>query len=203
MKFSFSTKGWHGVNWNTFVETAADLSFDGIEIHNLFSPAMAEKGCPADKQAGAATYRALFDRKLSIPCINTTADIADAAAYDRITAEIDDCIEAAVRLKAPYVRLHTTLNKDACSEEAVRKVLAYALPKAESSHVVLLIETIHCLSSGVVRNQFVGLCKVQDLNEHCAALADRRLRLVQAKKVGVKLGYIWRVAWCRTVSTRS
>ena len=142
MKFSFSTKGWHGVNWNTFVETAADLSFDGIEIHNLFSPAMAEKGCPADKQAGAATYRALFDRKLSIPCINTTADIADAAAYDRITAEIDDCIEAAVRLKAPYVRLHTTLGKDACSEEAVRKVLASALPKAESSHVVLLIETM-------------------------------------------------------------
>ena len=74
MRFSFSTKGWHGVSWQEFVETAADLAYDGIEIHNLFSPAMAEKGCPADKQAGAATYRALFDRKLSIPCINTTGE---------------------------------------------------------------------------------------------------------------------------------
>ena len=72
MRFSFSTKGWHGVSWQEFVETAADLAYDGIEIHNLFSPAMAEKGCPADKLAGAATYRALFDRKLSIPCINAT-----------------------------------------------------------------------------------------------------------------------------------
>ena len=142
MRFSFSTKGWHGISWSTFVETAADLAFDGIEIHNLFSPAMAEKGCPADKQAGAATYRALFDRKLSIPCINTTADIADAAAFEKVTAEIDGCIEAAVRLKAPYVRLHTTLDKAAYSEDAVRQVLSCALPKAESSNVVLLIETM-------------------------------------------------------------
>ena len=142
MRFSFSTKGWHGVSWNTFVETAADLSFAGIEIHNLFAPAMAEKGCPADKQAGAATYRALFDRKLSIPCINTTADIADAAAYDQVIAEINSCIEAAVRLKAPYVRLHTTLDKASCCEETVRKVLTHALPLAESAHVVLLIETM-------------------------------------------------------------
>ncbi len=142
MRFSFSTKGWHGVSWQEFVDTAADLAFEGIEIHNLFSPAMAEKGCPADKQAGAATYRALFDRKLSIPCINTTADIADEAAFAKVTAEIDDCIEAAVRLKAPYVRLHTTLDKDACCEETVRKVLAHALPLAERSHVVLVIETM-------------------------------------------------------------
>ena len=142
MRFSFSTKGWHGVSWQEFVDTAADLSFAGIEIHNLFSPAMAEKGCPADKQAGAATYRALFDRKLSIPCINTTADIADAAAYEKVTAEIDDCIEAAVRLKAPYVRLHTTLGKDDCCEETVRRVLAHALPQAEEHGVVLLIETM-------------------------------------------------------------
>ena len=142
MKFSFSTKGWHGVPWHEFVETAADLAFEGIEIHNLFSPAMAEKGCPADRQAGAATYRTLFDRKLSIPCINTTADIADEHAFDRVQAEIDACIDAAVRLKAPYVRLHTTLGKEDFSEAAVRRVLDDALPKAERSRVVLLIETM-------------------------------------------------------------
>ena len=142
MRFSFSTKGWHGVSWQEFVETAADLAYDGIEIHNLFSPAMAEKGCPADKQAGAATYRALFDRKLSIPCINATADIADPAAAAQAKAEIEACIEAAVRLKAPYVRLHTVLGKDACHEDTVRAALDAALPLAEQAHVVLLIETM-------------------------------------------------------------
>ncbi len=142
MRFSFSTKGWHGVSWPEFVETAADLAYEGIEIHNLFSPAMAEKGCPADKQAGAATYRALVDRKLSIPCINATADIADPAAAAQAKAEIEACIEAAVRLKAPYVRLHTVLGKDACHEDTVRAALDAALPLAEQAHVVLLIETM-------------------------------------------------------------
>ena len=35
MRFSFSTKGWHGVSWQEFVDPAADLAFEGIEIHNL------------------------------------------------------------------------------------------------------------------------------------------------------------------------
>ncbi len=142
MKYSFSTKGWHDVSWQEFVDTAAALSFQGIEIHNLYAPAMAEKGCPADRQAGAATFRALFDRQLSVPCINATCDMADAAAYDKITAEIEACLEAAVRLKAPYVRLHTVLDARHYSEDAVRRVLTYALPMAEKAKVVLLIETM-------------------------------------------------------------
>ena len=168
MKFSFSTKGWHDISWQEFVNTAADLSFDGIEIHNLFAPAMAEKSCPADRNAGAATYRALFDRKLSIPCINATNDIADPAVTEIVKAEIDACLEAAARLKVSYVRLHTVLDAAAYSEETVHAILAYALPKAEAQKTVLLMETM-----GV----YADTAKLRDLldsyaSDYFAALWD-------------------------------
>ncbi|MBQ2929668.1 MAG: AMP-binding protein, partial [Clostridia bacterium] len=178
MRYSFSTKGWHDISWQEFVETAAGLSFDGIEIHNLFSPAMAEKGCPADRQAGAATYRTLFDRKLSVPCINTTADIADPAAADKVRAEIEGCVEAAVRLKAPYVRLHTVLDQETYNENAVRAALDCTLPLAEQAGVVLLIETM---------GAYADTARLRDLlesyaSDNLAALWDmHETRLLQGE----------------------
>ena len=168
MKFSFSTKGWHDISWHEFVETAASLSYEGIEIHNLFAPAMAEKSCPADRQAGAATYRSLFDQKLSVPCINTTNDIADETAYEKVIGEIDACIEAAVRLKAPYVRLHTVMDAAAYSEDAVRKVLSYALPQAESQKIVLLIETMGAYADTALLRDLMD----SYASDHLAALWD-------------------------------
>ena len=69
MKLSFSTKGWHDASWEDFLTAAQDLGFEGIEIHNLNAPSMQKKGAPADAQASAAVYRALFDRHLSVPCM--------------------------------------------------------------------------------------------------------------------------------------
>ena len=168
MKFSFSTKGWHGISWREFVDAAADLSFDGIEIHNLFTPAMAEKGCPADRQAGSATYRTLFDKKLSVPCINTTADMADPASYDRMIREVDACMESAIRLKVPFVRLHTVMDAAAYNEENVRKVISYALPKAEGQKIVLLIETMGVYADTAILRDVLD----SYASDHLAALWD-------------------------------
>ncbi len=107
MKLSFSTKGWHDASWEDFLTAAHDLGFEGIEIHNLNAPSMQKKGAPADAQASSAVYRALFDRHLSVPCINVAGDLCDAAGQPALFEEITACIDAARRLHVPFVRLHT------------------------------------------------------------------------------------------------
>ena len=142
MKLAFSTKGWHDASWEDFLTTAQDTGFAGVEIHNLYAPAMQKKGAPADRQAASAVYRTLFDRKLSVPCINVTADLCDAEDQRQLFDEIDACLDAARRLHCPYVRLHTVKTDGAFDEALVHQALAYALPRAEQNDTVLLIETM-------------------------------------------------------------
>ena len=142
MRLSFSTKGWHDASWEDFLTAAQDLGFEGIEIHNLYAPAMQKKGAPADAQASSAVYRALYDRKLTIPCINVTGDLCAPAGQQALFDEITACVDTAKRLHVPFVRLHTTRAGDAFDESLVHQALAFALPKAEQSEVVLLIETM-------------------------------------------------------------
>ena len=142
MKLSFSTKGWHDIAWSDFLTSAQDLGFDGIEIHNLFAPAMQKKGAPADAQAAAAVYRSLFDHALSVPCVNVTADLCDADRQSALFEETRACVQAAKRLHAPFVRLHTVKGGDAFDERLVHEALAFALPLARENGIVLLIETM-------------------------------------------------------------
>ena len=142
MRLAFSTKGWHDAVWNDFLTAAQDLGFEGIEIHNIYAPAMQKKGAPADSQAGSSVYRALYDRKLCIPCIDVTRDISDAEERDRLQDEICICVETAKRLHVPYVRLHTVKDAEACDETLVRETLDFALRQCPDDEIVFLIETM-------------------------------------------------------------
>ncbi len=142
MKLCFSTKGWHDAGWDDFLTAASDLGYEGIEIHNIYAPAMQKKGGPADFKASAAAYRALYDHRLSIPCIDVTRDLCDPNDQDALFQEISVCLEAARRLHAPYVRLHTVYAGDSYNEQAIRTVLSSVLPKAEEFDILLLIETM-------------------------------------------------------------
>ncbi|MBQ9301453.1 MAG: AMP-binding protein [Clostridia bacterium] len=142
MRLCFSTKGWHDASWEDFLTAAEDLGFEGIEIHNLSAPAMNRKGGPADANAAAAAYRAVYDRRLSIPCIDTTVDLCDQERQGELFREVVNCVEAARRLHAPYVRLHTACGEAGFNEEAVHAALSFAMPIAQENDVVLLIETM-------------------------------------------------------------
>ncbi|MBR6555804.1 MAG: hypothetical protein IKT60_00085, partial [Clostridia bacterium] len=92
MKLAFSTKGWHDFTFTDFLNTAEELRFSGIEIHNLSGAVFAENGGVFAPAEIANTARRLADRELCIPCIDSLRDIT-AAEPGEVAGEVRVCIE--------------------------------------------------------------------------------------------------------------
>ena len=135
MKLSFSTRGWPGFSWDELIETAADMGFLGIEVYNLpkFDPLM-ERGGPFHKYNTAATARELRERKLAIPCFDTSIDISSG---DADIEAVENLIDTARNARVPYVVV-CALSEN---EERVFSSLARLLPKAMSADVTILVKT--------------------------------------------------------------
>ena len=76
MKLSFSTKGWHNNTFEEFCEIAKDLNFKGIELHNIHNRLFTDKDGAFHDYTAAATARRLYEKKLSIPCFDTSCDLS-------------------------------------------------------------------------------------------------------------------------------
>ena len=143
MKLSFSTKGWHGHSFDDFCRIAEDLRFAGIELHNITKSAFTENGGPFSAANAPATIRALIDRQLTLPCIDSVCDIADEHDPDGNFSEIVGCIEAARNLRISYVRVHAYEHTaGACDMDRITDCLTRALEKAEENGITLLVETV-------------------------------------------------------------
>ena len=142
MKLSFSTKGWHDNSFSTFLDIANDLHFEGIELHNIHNAFFQEKGGAFYDYAAAATVRNLFERKLSIPCIDSVCDLADPYTEKETLFELRKCLEIASNLKIPCVRVKA---RDSIDREGalrqVKRILERILPEAEDLKISLIIET--------------------------------------------------------------
>ena len=92
MKFSFSTKGWHGRSFEDFCDIAESMKFNGIELHNIHNPLFTDKDGAFHGYASAATLRRLYEKKLSIPCIDAICDPSNAAQKEENVAEIKQCM---------------------------------------------------------------------------------------------------------------
>ena len=91
MKLSFSTKGWHNSTFDDFCDIANDLKFQGIELHNIHNRLFTEKDGAFHDYAAAKTVRKLYEKKLSIPCIDTICNLADVSAENESIEEIEKC----------------------------------------------------------------------------------------------------------------
>ena len=87
MKLSFSTKGWHGRTFDDFCDIADDLKFQGIELHNIHNELFNKDGA-FGKTSAPKTVRKLYEKKLSIPCIDAICNLADKAAKEATINEI-------------------------------------------------------------------------------------------------------------------
>ncbi len=141
MKFSFSTKGWHDSRFEDFCRIAQDLRFEGIELHNIHNRLFTDKDGAFHDYAAAATLRRLYEKKLTLPCIDAIGDIADKTAADACLKEIRQCMDIARNLKIPYVRVRAEATADDAAVENVYTLLAALLPEAEEKGVCILVET--------------------------------------------------------------
>ncbi|MCI8526380.1 MAG: AMP-binding protein [Oscillospiraceae bacterium] len=138
MKLSFSIRGWQGYSWEDFCAAACEMRLQGIELHNI--QAFSQKDGPFHQYNAAATLRQMFERRLTIPCLDSLADLSDGAKLEENCREILACVETARSLRVPYVRVRASAPLGS-GTEAVTACLSRVLETAEEKKVTLLIET--------------------------------------------------------------
>ena len=125
MKLSFSTRGWAHLTWEEWIEAGVDMRFDGVEVYNLPKfPELMERSGPFHKYNMAATVRQLREKKLEIPCFDTSCDLS--SNEENFVPAMKDLIQIAKQMQVPYVVIVAL--KD--NEELVYKRLSELIPVA-------------------------------------------------------------------------
>ena len=138
MNLSFSTRGWGDMTWDELVCAALDMKFTGIEVYNLWKfPEQTGRGGPFHKHKIAATVRQLRDKKLTIPCLDTSLDLSDSRSNADV---IEDMMRVAHDLQVPYV-VGWASHGDADGLQLLHENMDQLLPMAEALGVCLLIKT--------------------------------------------------------------
>ena len=135
MRLSFSTRGWADLSWEEMMETALEMGFSGIEVYNLpkFDP-MLDRSGPFHKYQAAATVRQLREKKLSIPCFDTSYDLsADNSCVSYLTS----LLEVAHNTQVGFVAACALTD----NEDQVIANLNALLPIAEKWNVTILLKT--------------------------------------------------------------
>ena len=135
MKLSFSTRGWGDLQWEELLDTATEMGFSGVEVYNLQNfPELQDRSGPFHKYHTAATVRDLRERKLAIPCFDTSLDLSEGdTAVKPLTALFD----VAKDMRVDYVVALAYSDNEA----VVRENLTKLLPIAEEKQVTILLKT--------------------------------------------------------------
>ena len=154
MNLSFSTRGWSHLSWGELVDAADEMHFGGIELYNIQErPELTDRGGPLHQYNIVSTLRALRERKLEIPCVDTSFDVS--AADDDTVESMERMIALTSDLRSPYMAV--TAKKD--DLDRVCAVLERLIPTAEEKGVTILIKT-----SGL----FADTSRLRDVLNHFA-----------------------------------
>ena len=137
MNLSFSTRGWNHLTWTEQLRDAAEFQFQGIEWYNLHKcPELTGPDGAFHKYHWNDTIRALREKNLAIPCLDTSFDLSreDAAAAEKL----GELFETAMAFRVPGVAVCALEDR----EDAIRETLGILLKKAEETGVCLLIKTV-------------------------------------------------------------
>ena len=154
MKLSFSTKGWHNSSFDEFCDIAKELKFKGIELHNIHNRLFTDKDGAFHDYTANATVRKLFEKKLTLPCIDAICNPAAKSAEKEVIEEITACINIAANLRIPNVRIRAIAEGDINEiSDTVADVIQKVLPLAIEKQVTLLVETrdVYC-DTAALRN---------------------------------------------------
>jgi len=135
MNLSFSTRGWPELSWQEMLDLALEMGFSGVEVYNLpkFDP-LTDRSGPFHKYQTAATVRQLREKKLSIPCFDTSYDLSlDGSCVEWLKG----LLEVAGNTRVPYVAACALSD----NESQVKDNLCALLETAQALDVTLLIKT--------------------------------------------------------------
>ncbi len=135
MNLSFSTRGWQDMSWEDMLDTAAEMGFSGVEVYNLPNfESLTGRGGPFHQYQTAATVRQLRDKKLQIPCLDTSWDLSSP---DSNPDSLKAVVEAAYNVRVPYVAVCALTEND----PLVQANLTCLLPLLREKGVTLLLKT--------------------------------------------------------------
>jgi len=136
MKLSFSTRGWSDLDWPEMLDCASQMRFSGIELYNVTRQNdLTGTDGPLGKHGLGSTLRALRERRISIPCFDTSADIS---REDPETLEdIKSTLALASSLKVPYVCLFAKEDVP----QTIEKNLTDLIEAARRLNVSILLKT--------------------------------------------------------------
>ncbi len=135
MKLSLSWRGWSDISWTKLIELAQEMRFQGVELYNTMQhPELTENDGPFSKHNISATVRGLKNKRISVPCIDSSVDIAGSSNETDI---IKKMIDLASDVEAPFVSVRAFHDDEALMEQR----LAALIPYAEKRNVTILIRT--------------------------------------------------------------
>lgn len=135
MRLSFSTRGWAELNWEELQDIALDQRFGGIEVYNLQAqPALLDRGGPFHRYNAAASARQLREKKLAIPCFDTSCDLS---GEEDVLPALLELTDTARTMQVPYISACALRDR----EDLVRRRLEELLPAAEEKGVGILLKT--------------------------------------------------------------
>ena len=136
MKLSFSTRGWTDLGWDDILESAHEMRFAGVEVYNAFKThRLVEKGGPFSKREIMSSARDLRDRKLSIPCFDSSNDISSDSKA--MLEDMSRLIRLASDMRSPYLCAFAR----EFDSETIDRNLNVLIPQARAAGVVILIKT--------------------------------------------------------------
>ncbi|MBQ8611982.1 MAG: AMP-binding protein [Oscillospiraceae bacterium] len=154
MKLSFSTRGWPGLAWDELLDTALDMGFAGVEVYNPHrQQELTGRGGPFHKYQSTATVRQLREKKLAIPCFDTSCDLS---AGEDAAGALLPLLETAHNMQVPYVVACALQD----NEPQVYAALEQLLAAAEELDVCILIKT-----SGI----YADTARLRSLLDHFAS----------------------------------
>ena len=136
MKLSFSTRGWADRSWEETVASACEMRFSGIEVYNAQAVrSLTDDAGPFHKYSIVRTYRELREKKLCIPCFDSSIDLSVDSSD--VQKELGQLIRLASDMRSPYVCAFAKEDHP----DTVRQNLSALIPLAEECHVTILLKT--------------------------------------------------------------
>ena len=135
MNLSLSMRGWQSIDLRQLIDITSDMHFSGLELYNLHhEDQLFAYGGLLHPEHIAAARRLFKEKRLEIPCIDTSIDLSlPADESDDVRKEI----RTAQDLHVPYVTVVALSDE----EDRVLERLTALLPEAEAAGVCLLLKT--------------------------------------------------------------